>query len=123
MVSFEVISNRMLPVGRGVYKPFLQVLFGGVLDVEIITSDVAPALIEKAQQRDAHLGDPIDTIHLKFVQAPNFIFDMILKLQEFQESIPGAGEGFVALVDQSAFLLNDDGSQGRQLSPGEYLPI
>lgn len=121
MVKFQIESNRYIPIGHGRSMPYFEALYGRILDV---TLEGDAPVIHWKHGEPVLVGDPSDHYTLTFKAAPNMVYDEILLLQQHQESIPGLEVGeFVTIVDGSAFMLNEDGSQGRSLKLGEFLPI
>jgi hypothetical protein len=121
MVRFSIKSNRVIPVGHGHSMPYFEALYGRILDVKL---EGDTSLIRWRDGNPILIGDPVDSYVLDFKAAPNMVYDEILLLQQHQDSIPGLGVNeFVEIVDGSAYLLAEDGSDARPLNVGEFLPI
>lgn len=121
MVTFEIESDRYVQVGHGYSKPYFAVIYGGILDVEI---EGDPSGLSRKDGHPILVGDAQPSYRMRFNRAPNIVLDEILLLQQHAESIPGLEVGqFVTIVDDSAYLLNEDGTRGDPVPDGTYLPI
>jgi len=121
MVTFQIESDRYVPIGNNESMAYFEVQYGGILDVKL---DGQKNVVGWKNGHPILIGDAQPKYQMTFRRAPNIVYDEILLLQLHAESIPGLENGqFVTIVEGSATLLNEDGSPGRVLNPGEFLPI
>lgn len=124
MVTFEVESNRLLTAKDGASYPFLKVLFGNVIDVKMLNPKTGAEIEPVEGDRRVFIADPHDRYRLKFEAAPNFVWNMVLREQQYRDDTSDPDdEKFVSIVTASAYLLDDETLEPtHQLEIGQFLP-
>jgi hypothetical protein len=121
MVRFSIFSDRYVPLSPGVSLPVFDVVFGHILDVDVAQTS-APIEWDVEEGHPVLVGDAQRQYKMIFHRAPNWVYNMILLLQQHGDQFPGVNGVFVEIEEGSAFELFEDGVE-KPVEAGAFLPI
>lgn len=116
MMRFTVISDRWVMTKEGQAEPYVEVLYGRILDTDL-NSGAEDVGFNQPENHRVLIGDPQTNYEVAFNEAPNAVYNDILFSQQGYES--RGLEAPVRLKEGTVFELLEDGSEGRQYEAGE----